>query len=447
MNIEDPKSLKPGEARTPGQSTKDVIMRDPITAPAALVQPDINPFETDADIPYDDYIDQDFFDLEMEKMWSKVWQWACREENIPEPGDQMVYDIGDYSILITRTESGEIKAYHNSCLHRGTQLRPTDFEGHGDNFRCPYHGWIWNLEGELIDLPCDWDFPHVNKEEFNLPEVKVGLWGGFVFINMDLDCVPLEEYLEVLPEHFAQFFPLDRRYIEVHLRRTLPCNWKAGAEAFIEAYHVRETHQGGTEIGNAATNANYDIFGDHVSRFVHTRGYPTTNWPEPETAEEIADAMEARIALAQENREELGKKYNFDMSKFSESEMLDSIEYFCFPNMFLFPGISLPMIYRFRPNGTDPDSCWFDLLFLRPLNDGEEHPEAPEAVKLGLTEEYALAPNMDLPLAAIYEQDTSNLEAQQKGFKASKKRGQTLANYQESRTRRVHKTLRKYLES
>jgi phenylpropionate dioxygenase-like ring-hydroxylating dioxygenase large terminal subunit len=447
MNIEDPKGLKPGEARTPGQSTKDVILRDPITAPSALVQTDINPFETDADVPYDDYIDQDFFNLEMEKMWSKVWQWACREENIPEPGDQMVYDIGDYSILITRTQSGEIKAYHNSCLHRGTQLRPTDFEGHGDEFRCPYHGWIWNLDGELVDLPCDWDFPHVNKEEFNLPEVKVGLWGGFVFINMDLDCVPLEEYLEVLPEHFSQFFPLDRRYIEVHLRRTLPCNWKAGAEAFIEAYHVRETHQGGTEIGNAATNANYDIFGDHVSRFVHTRGYPTTNWPEPETAEDIADAMEARIALAQANREELGEKYNFDMSKFSESEMLDSIEYFCFPNMFLFPGISLPMIYRFRPNGTDVDSCWFDLLFLRPLNDGEEHPEAPEVARLGLTEEYALAPNMDQPLAVIYEQDTANLEAQQKGFKASKKRGQTLANYQESRTRRVHKTLRKYLEA
>lgn len=435
MNIENPKGVKPGEARTPGQSTKDVIARDPIAAPEPLVQPDAYKYETDADIAFDRYTDRDFFNREMEEMWSKVWQWACREEHIPQPGDQYVYDIGDYSILIARTQSGEIKAYHNSCLHRGTQLRPSGFEGNGENFRCPFHGWIWNLDGELADLPCEWDFPHVDRDAYRLPEVKVGLWGGFVFINMDLDCIPLEDYLEVIPEHFSQFFPLDRRYVEVHLRRTLPCNWKAGAEAFIEAYHVRETHQGGTTIGNAATNANYDVFGDHVTRFVHTRGYPTTKWPEPETEEDIADAMAARIAQAQELRESLGAKYNFDMSKFSESEMIDSIEYFCFPNMFLFPGISLPMIYRFRPNGTDIDSCWFDLLFLRPLNEGEEHPEPPEAVQLDVDQEYETVPNMDVPLAIIYEQDTSNLAAQQKGFKASRKPGQTLANYQEIRVR------------
>lgn len=445
MNVENPNSLEPGEARTPGQTTKEVIKRDPIAAPAPLVQPDQYVYETDEDIDYDRYFDQDFFDREMKEMWSKVWQWACREEHIPEPGDQFVYDIGDYSILIARTEAGEVKAYHNSCMHRGTQLRPSGFEGNGQNFRCPFHGWIFNLDGELVDLPCEWDFPHVNKDDFRLPEVKVGLWGGFVFINMDPDCVPLEEYLEVVPEHFSQFFPLDRRYIEVHLRRTLPCNWKAAAEAFIEAYHVRETHRGGSEEGNAATNANYDVFGDNVTRFVHTRGYPTPTWPAPETDQDMADAMAARVAEADALRKSLGEKYNFDMSGFSESEMLDSIEYFCFPNMFLFPGIGLPMIYRFRPNGTDVDSCWFDLMFLRPLNEGEKHPEPPECVHLDVDEVYADVPNMNQPLAVVYEQDTSNLLAQQRGVKAAKKRGQTLANYQEIRVRQIHKTLDKYL--
>ena len=135
------------------------------------------------------------------------------------------------------------------------------------------------------------------------------------------------------------------------------------------------------------------------------------------------------------------------MSGFSESEMLDSIEYFCFPNMFLFPGISLPMIYRFRPKGMDPDTCYFDLLFLRPLKEGETHPEPPEVAKLGVDEVYAKVPNMDAALAVIYEQDTSNLEAQQKGFKASKKRVQTLADYQECRVRQVHITLDKYINS
>ncbi len=446
MNVQKPNSMKPGEARTPGQSTKDVIQRDPIAAPAPLMA-EKYAYQGDDDISYDRYIDRDFFNLEMEKMWPKVWQWACREEHIPEPGDNIVYDIGDYSILVVRTQSGAIKAYHNSCLHRGTQLRPSDSEGSSSDFRCPFHGWVYSLEGALVELPCKWDFPHVDKAKFNLPEVQVGLWGGFVFINMDPDCKPLEDYLEVLPEHFKHFFPLDRRYVEVHLRRELPCNWKAAAEAFIEAYHVRETHAGGTEIGNACTNAQYDVFGDHVNRFIHTIGYPTPTWPEPETEEDIADAMAERIAAAQANREALGEKYDLDLSGFSESEMLDSIEYFLFPNMFLFPGITLPMIYRFRPIGNDVDTCYFDLLFLRPLKEGEEHPEPPKAVKLGPTEVYATVPGMDERLAIVYEQDTSNLLAQQRGFKAGKKRGQTLANYQEIRVRQMHNTLDKYLDA
>ncbi len=446
MNVQNPEGLKRGESRTPGQSTREIIQRDPITAPEPIFAENYQ-FLGDEDISYDRYIDRDFFDLEMDKMWSKVWQWVCREEHIPEAGDYYVYDIGDYSFLITRTEGGDIKAYYNSCLHRGTQLKPTDSEGNASNFRCPYHGWTWSLDGELIDQPCDWDFPHAPRDEFSLPEVQVDPWGGFVFINMDPDCVPLEEYLEVLPEHFKHFYPLEDKYVEVHLRRTLPCNWKAAAEAFIEAYHVRETHAGGTTIGNAATNAQYDIFGDNVTRFIHTRGYATPTWPEPETDKDIATAMADRIAESDALRKSLGEKYGVDCSEFSESEMLDSIEYFCFPNMFLFPGVSLPMIYRFRPNGTDVDTCWFDLMFLRPVKDGEARPEPAKCVNLDIDEVYATVPSMDPMLAIIYEQDTSNMEAQQRGFKGSKKRAETLANYQEVRTRQVHRTLDKYVNS
>jgi len=446
MNIETPKGLEPGEARTPGPSTKDIILRDPNPAPQPILTEHFT-YNARKDIDYDRYFDPAFFQLEVEKLWSKVWQWACRLEHIPEVGDYYVYDVGPYSILVVRHGEGpeDIKAYHNSCLHRGTQLRPSDSQGSTANLRCPFHGWTWNLDGSLNEIPCRWDFPKVTDEEFALPEVKVGIWGGFVFINMDPDCMPLEQHLEVLPEHFSQFFPLERRYIEVHLRRKLPCNWKAGLEAFIEAYHVRETHNGGDPVGNGCTNAQYDIFGDHVTRFIHTIGYPTPTWPNEESEEDIATSMEARIKGAANHRKRLGEKYGLDLSGYSETEMLDSIEYFCFPNMFLFPGITLPMIYRFRPNGMDPDTCLFDLLFLRPLKEGEEHPEPPAVVKLDVDEVYATVPNMDPGLAEVYEQDTSNLEAQQRGFKAGFKRAQTLADYQESRVRQVHITLDKYL--
>jgi phenylpropionate dioxygenase-like ring-hydroxylating dioxygenase large terminal subunit len=450
MNIQNPKALKPGEARTPGQSTKDIIQRDPKAAPEPIVTEQYR-YLGDTDIPFDRYTSRDFHDLEMKKLWPKVWQFVCREEHIPEPGDHIVYEVGDYSFIITRTDEGEIKAFYNSCLHRGTQLRPgKEEEGYalsGNDFRCPFHAWTWNMDGTLKDLPCEWDFPHLSEEDLCLPEAKIDTWGGFVFMNMDRNAQPLADYLEVLPEHFKHFFPLDRRYIEVHLRRTLPCNWKAAVEAFIEAYHVRETHMGGDEVGNAQTNAQYDIFGDNVTRFIHTRGYLAPKWPEPETEEDIANSMAERIMAAQQKREELQPKYKVDMNAFSESEMLDSIEYFLFPNMFIFPGIGLPMIYRFRPNENDVDSCWFDLMFLRPLGEGEEHPEPPRVVKLGVDETYDKVPNMDGPLAVIYEQDTSNLERQQRGFKSSGKGAESLANYQEVRIRQLHMTLDKYLKA
>ncbi|MDA0338493.1 MAG: aromatic ring-hydroxylating dioxygenase subunit alpha, partial [Proteobacteria bacterium] len=198
-------------------------------------------FMGDEDIPYERYTSQEFFNLEIEKMWSKTWQWACRDEHIPEVGDNYVYDVGPYSILVVRHGEGpgDVKAYHNSCLHRGTQLKPSHSQGNSPKLRCPFHGWEWNLDGSINEIPCRWDFPKLTDEDVQLPEVNIGHWGGFFFINMDPDCMPLEEYLGVLPKHFANW-PLENRYIRAHVQKTLPSNWKASQEAFVEAYHSLE---------------------------------------------------------------------------------------------------------------------------------------------------------------------------------------------------------------
>ena len=133
MSLTD--DLKPGEARCPGHpSTKE----------------DSYQFVGDEDIPYDRYTSEEFANKEEDHLWSKVWQWACREEHIPEPGDYYVYDVGDRSALIVRTEENEIKAYFNSCLHRGTQLKPSNTNGVCKELKCPFHGWTWSLKGEQI---------------------------------------------------------------------------------------------------------------------------------------------------------------------------------------------------------------------------------------------------------------------------------------------------------
>jgi phenylpropionate dioxygenase-like ring-hydroxylating dioxygenase large terminal subunit len=458
------KELVPGAARCPGPSTADIIKADGDHAPAHLTQPSYE-FLGDQDIPFSRYTSREFFNLEKEKLWTKVWQWACRVEDIPAPGDYFVYEVTDKSVLIVRTEGGEIKAYPNACLHRGTQLKPAASQGRAKELRCPFHGFTWSLEGALTDVPCRWDFPHITDDGFKLPELRVDTWGGFVFVNFDQNAKPLAEQLSVLPEHFKNW-DLSSKFVAKHVRKLLPANWKASLEAFLESFHVLETHpQGVLTVGDA--NSQYDVYGDYVSRFVHLVGFPSPHLTEKFTEQQLLDALmaegvvdgtdkehaklvvpegsTARATFAKHMQTLLGGAYGKDFSGLSISETIDAIEYHMFPNTCFFPSLLFPMVYRFRPNGDDPDSCIFDLLYMQPLPDSGVRPESAEPFDLDFEQSFHEVPEFDAGLATIYDQDTGNLIGQQRGFKSSTKPGQTLGNYQEVRLRQLHQTLDKYL--
>ena len=90
-------------------------------------------------------------------------------------------------------------------MHRGTQLKQPGTCGFSKELRCPFHGWTWSLEGQLVDLPQAWDFPHVTADSHQLPEMPVDIWEGFVFINFDQDAKPLNEYLGVVPQDWEEW--------------------------------------------------------------------------------------------------------------------------------------------------------------------------------------------------------------------------------------------------
>jgi hypothetical protein len=340
------------------------------------------------------------------------------------------------------------------------QLCDAGSQGQGKQFlRCPFHGFTWHLDGTLKEIPCRWDFPHINDAEFSLPQVRVALWGGFVFINMDPNAQGLNDYLEVLPKHFADW-PLENRYVTLHVEKVLPANWKMAMEAFLEAFHVLTTHSQAVKTAGDA-NAQYDIFGDNVTRFVHTIGYPSPHLRDQPSQEEQLQALggwhlldganrlpegeTARSLLAADRRRELSNEMGVDLTNVSTSEMLDSIEYFLFPNMFLFPGITIPMIYRFRP--IDVDHCLHEILFLQPVPENGPRPEPAQKVRLEIEDSYTTVDGSDPGLAHVFDQDTNNLYHQRAGAKASVKGAQTLGNYQEARIRRLHMTLDKYLSA
>ncbi len=231
------------------------------------------------------YYSREFHDLEVEYLWKRVWQMVCHEDEIPEVGDYHVYDIAHLSFLIVRTAPDEIKAYRNACLHRGRQLR----EHHGSglaNIRCAFHGWCWNNDGSLKEIPCQWDFPHVEPNEYSLAEAMVGRWGGLVFINPDRDAGSLEEFLGDLGDHYTSL-PMEAKYKAVHVRKIMPVNWKACQEAFMEAYHVVATHPTLMEtLGDA--NSRYDVYGNY-SRAVSPNSTPSPHLKDMPSYEPLAD--------------------------------------------------------------------------------------------------------------------------------------------------------------
>ncbi len=225
-------------------------------------------------ISLDRYFDPAFAALEKEHLWKKVWQFACREEDIPNVGDRVPYTVGDLSYVIVRSAPEEFKAFYNSCLHRGTRL--CNAPGSGKSLRCPFHAWQWDLDGSLRSIPSRWDFPHVKAEDYQLPEVKLGTWGGFIFINPDPDAGPLEETLGMLPEYFKDC-PAEDRFTAFHVRKKVRANWKTTMEAFLESYHVVETHADSLSFtGDASTQ--YDIWENgisHISRLITPLGIPS----------------------------------------------------------------------------------------------------------------------------------------------------------------------------
>lgn len=425
------------------------------------------------DISVDRYLTAEFHDMEMEKVWRKTWQVACHESELSDVGDTVVYDIGRWSILVVRSAPDAVKGFYNSCLHRGTQLKCSD--GPVSEFRCSFHGWTFSLDGKLTDLPEAWDFPHVDRCTTSLPQVKVAQWGGWIFINMDPDCVPLEEYLGPQRKQFEAIRPY-RRYVGTHaVIRNLPCNWKVAQEAFFEVYHCDEVHPQFMISTNCydAENSVYVDGGHLSSRVVVPVGVAGAGGHRTVTEQEVIDNLfgdrvrgqaalgEARAQLkapqlaqgerarphaAEAIRATKESLLGVDLSSVSDSEVMDAIEYFAFPNFMPWAGYQNCMAYRFRPDGNDPARSIMDVWLLNPLDvDAEKAPHAPEPVVLdgqkGVRDVEALG-----RFRVVLQQDIDNFHLIQKGMMTSAKGTVTLADYQEVRIRHFHQVLDQYLQ-
>ena len=438
--------------RSPGISYQELLDTDTHDVPDVL-RLESPPAGGTADLSIDRYISADFHAREMSHLWSRVWQFACREEHVPEPGDYVLYEIGRQSYIVVRTAAGDIKAFVNACLHRGRQLK--QYDGRCSELRCPYHGFAWHTDGRLKDIPADWDFAHVVRDEFVLPEAAVDTWGGFVFLNPDPDAAPLAEHLGELPAHFERW-NLEDRYVQTHVAKVINANWKIAQEAFCEAFHVNATHpQTMPYLGD--TNSQVDVW-DTFSRVITPGGTPSPLLDWDPTEEDIlrhmldiredmnvpwsVEGTTARLSAADSARERWRPVVGDRVDQWSDAEFIDNFDYTLFPNFHPW-GAFNRIVYRFRPNGDDHRTSIMEVLFLAPFF-GDRPPPA-EVTWLAAEQSWTEAADLGM-LGKVFDQDTFNMERVQRGLETTRKPGVTLASYQEGKVRWLNESLDRWLE-
>ncbi len=191
-------------------------------------------------VPAERYYSPAFAALEIERMWPKVWQLACMADHVAEPGDYFEYRCGPYGVLIVRGDDGALRAFQNACRHRGNSLCVGSGQGLRE-IKCGYHGWTWDLAGTLRRVPDRKGFGSLRMSDFPLVPARVEAWDGLVFVNPDLDAMPLPDYLEAVPDDIAWCRLGDFRCYAT-LTVEVEANWKTVADGFSETYHIQTLH-------------------------------------------------------------------------------------------------------------------------------------------------------------------------------------------------------------
>lgn len=443
-----------------------------------LVNIDIEDLTKPLKLSLDPYLSPEYAALEGDRLWARVWQQACRVEDIPKVGDYITHDVGDDSIIVLRDDGG-IRAFHNVCSHRGRQLVDVPHGQHSARgnrklFVCGYHGWTYGLDGQctrILDQE-DWNGA-LCKERTRLSEVKADTWGGWVFINMDPDCQPLRAFLEPAA---TMLDPFEFEKMRYKWRKWVifDCNWKTALEAFMEPYHVEGTHPQLCKYGDFyAWSKAHGLHGNDgfdpkteedtsaatssVSRagkgadpramikmmqeeFVETIGASTTDTL-VRAAQRLVDELPEGTDAAEVHHHWFESAKRDDAARgvvwpeISDRQLGDAgLAWHVFPNLSILQGITFALCYRARPYGGDPNKCIFEAFALERFPEGEE----PKT-------EWEYAEPTEENWKKVLAQDFSNMAAVQRGMKSRGFRGPLPNPHQERKITNFHRNLADFM--
>jgi Rieske 2Fe-2S family protein len=214
-------------------------------------------------LPAQYYIDQAFFDREMQQLFARMWVCAGRREQIDRPGRFFVRELLGEPIIITSTRDLAVAAYYNVCRHRGTRLC-TEAEGtFAGSIQCPYHAWTYDLDGRLVGAPHMDEVPHFRKEDYSLHRVGADLWDGHIFLNLDAAAAPLASQLAGLPEKFRPWRMQDLR-LGRRVVYDVKANWKLIIQNYNECLHCPNLHPALNKLSHYLSGENEPLTGTYM---------------------------------------------------------------------------------------------------------------------------------------------------------------------------------------
>ena len=219
-------------------------------------------------LPVEAYTSKEWYDLEMKHIFSKSWQFAGLIEDVAEAGDSISVQAGLNNIFIVKGRDNRLRAFHNMCRHRGTQLIRAVGKGQ-KALTCPYHDWTYDLEGNLLSVPKqDEEFPELNEKKLhecnlNLHEASVDIFKGMLFVHPDKNAPSIMEYFGEIENYLGPHIPEELIEIEdAYYDETINANWKIVAENYFDQYHLAYLHSNTLNMYDHA-NAEFGWVGPH----------------------------------------------------------------------------------------------------------------------------------------------------------------------------------------
>jgi carnitine monooxygenase subunit len=413
------------------------------------------------------YYTHEWMEKEAERLWPKVWLLAGVEADLASPGDFLKFDIGHESFVVVRTEASGIKAFYNVCPHRAMQLVRDDF-GSVRDFTCGFHSWKFDLDGNNKHVTDAHTFrPSVLCNNRDLTKVKCVAHAGLVFLTMNPDPMPIEEWLGPVSDQLAAFNI--QRMIPIQHRQSIwHANWKNCIDAFAEVYHLHAVHpQSRGMIDHETTIDLYphgmsrqyvpfgrasSHFGDSTSLNDGLKMMLRDSGIDPDTYEGDGTTARRDMQIAKRKRAD---RLGLDYSRLTDDALTDVVVMSLFPNVQISAHAEAVYIFRFLPDPDYPDRFIYDsIVMYQPADevDGYAVPQwmglppeidasgdiRPDIERTGFNEQ----PN----LGELLNQDADLLPVVQRGLRSRGFRG-PLWSEGEARLRHFHQELDLYVES